>query len=226
MFTGLVEATGTVEALVETSSGARLAVDSPIVAYELGESVSVNGACLTVVESKAGRFVADLSSETLDKTTLGTLTRGSTVNLERSLQVGARLGGHWVLGHVDRVVSVARFEPRGDARYMAIRLDQDLLHLVAEKGSVTLDGVSLTVNEVSADGFSVMLIPHTLEATGLHRVSVGQRVNFEADVLARYVARLYELGRAPAVSASGGDDRLMQSLREAGFVSPTPKGSS
>jgi riboflavin synthase len=189
MFTGLVQAQGS---LVERSAqgrGQRLRFECPFEDLQLGESISVDGACLTVAECTAAGFAVDASSETLARTTLGALQQGSSVNLERALRASDRMGGHMVLGHVDQVVRVSRVEPADPGLRVHVDLAEPLLRLVAEKGSVCLNGVSLTVNAVSATGFEVLLIPHTLEVTNLKRLATGGELNFEADVMARYAAR-------------------------------------
>jgi len=190
MFTGLVEATGHVASLTPTESGVRLRVGSPFGALTLGESVSVNGACLTVTAATEDAFDADLTSETLERTTLGRLATGARVNLERPLMVGARLGGHLVSGHVDGRARVVALMEEGEARHVKVECPRDLARYVAEKGSVTLDGVSLTVNVVAGNVFSLMLIPHTLAVTTLGELAVGTEMNLEVDLVARYVERL------------------------------------
>ena len=192
MFSGLVAAVGRVERIDTVEMGARLGVTSPLGPLELGESVSVNGACLTVVALCPGGFAADLSRETLDRTSLGKLGPGDGVNLERALALGERLGGHLVTGHVDGLARVLRVEEVGSARSVELECSAPLARFVAEKGSVTLDGVSLTVNRVTGSRFEVMLIPHTLEVTTLGSIAVGRELNLEVDLVARYVARWLE----------------------------------
>ena len=196
MFTGLVEATGRLGARERRGPGFRVVVHTALGPLELGESISVSGACLTVAEVGDGSFAADISLETAERTTLGRLPHGAAVNLERSLELGARLGGHLVSGHVDAVVRVQATEPAGEALRVRVELPREQRRLVAEKGSVVLDGVSLTVNAVFGDAFEVMLIPHTLGVTTLGEVRVGLELNFEADVIARYVARWLETREA------------------------------
>lgn len=179
-----------------SEGGARLVLEAPIGELELGESVSVNGACLTVAALVDNGFAADLSHETLERTSLGALVPGSRVNLERSLRLADRLGGHLVSGHVDGLARVAAVEAVGETLRVSFECSRALLRYVAEKGSVALDGVSLTVNAVSSDGFSVMLIPHTLSVTTLSDLTPGRQLNFEVDLVARYVARFLESGRA------------------------------
>lgn len=192
MFSGLVAAVGRIERVDATESGARIAVASPLGPLALGESISVSGACLTVAALLPGGFAADLSRETLARTTLGRLVPGDGVNLERALALGERLGGHLVTGHVDGLARVVRLAPAGGTLGVELEGPAALLRFVAEKGSVTLDGVSLTVNRVTGTRFEVMLIPHTLEVTTLGALAVGRDLNLEVDLVARYVARWLE----------------------------------
>jgi riboflavin synthase len=193
MFTGLVEAIGTVRALSRSPRGARLEVDAPF-APEIvrGESVAVDGACLTAVED--GRALFDASPETLDRTTLGALRPGARVNLERALRVGDRLGGHWVLGHVDACARIVAVGGLGDARRVDVELPAALAPLVVEKGSIAVDGVSLTVNGVDAASFHVALIPETQGRTTLAAKPAGALVNLEGDVLGRFVLKALAAG--------------------------------
>ncbi len=179
--------------------------------------MSVDGVCLTVDAltgggSEAG-FEADCSQETLARTTLGGVAVGGGVNLERAATLGQRMGGHIVSGHVDGTGVVAEKRALGDALHVEFTMPKDLARYVAEKGSICVSGVSLTVNGVSADRFSVVLIPHTLNKTTLETISVGTKVNLEVDVVARYVARLLEAGRD-----GNADDALLAKLRSAGFA--------
>lgn len=193
MFTGIVEEIGTVEMLEVAGQDARLRVRGPLVVSDarLGDSVAVSGVCLTVTELPGdGTFVADVMPETLRRTALGDLDVGGTVNLERALQVGGRYGGHVVQGHVDGVGAVRSRTPGPRWDDVEIELDPSLARYVAEKGSVTVSGVSLTVTHVGDDSFGVSLIPTTLEATTLGALAVGARVNLEVDVLAKYTERL------------------------------------
>lgn len=194
MFTGLVVERGRViERVAAGDSGAiRLAVEhSPELAARLplGASLAVAGTCLTVIASAPARSDFELSPETLSRTTLGGLREGDLVNLEPALRLGDALGGHWVQGHVDTVVRVIERRDLGDHRLLAFELPPELAAFVVEKGSVTIDGVSLTVAALAADRFEVALIPHTLEVTTLGGLQPGERVNFEADILAKHVAR-------------------------------------
>jgi riboflavin synthase len=192
MFTGLVATTGLLESRSPRGTGARMTVRAhldgePLV---LGESIAVDGVCLSVDAILPDGFEFDASSETCSRTTLGGLEAGSTVHLERALRVGDRLGGHLVTGHVDGMGVLVGRRPVGEAVWMTFAPPADLARFFAEKGSVTVDGVSLTVNAISRDGFEVMLIPHTLTKTKLGRLVAGSRVNLEVDLIARYVERL------------------------------------
>jgi riboflavin synthase len=196
MFTGLVEALGTIERTTEEAAGRRLTVawpglDEPLA---IGASVAVNGCCLTVVRTDGEQFDVQAGPETLDRTNLGTKQPGDVVNLERSLRVGDRLGGHFVQGHVDGTAALIERRAEGEWEFLAFRLlDPALAPLLVEKGSIAVDGVSLTLVDVGADSFSVMLIPHTLAVTTLGALHIGDRVNIEADMLAKHVRKL--LGR-------------------------------
>ena len=206
MFTGIVEGTGTVAALAAAAdgSGARLEVEAPWLAGELrlGESVAVNGCCVTVAEPAAAGFAADLVAETLRRTALGGLAAGARVNLERPLALGGRLGGHLVQGHVDGVAKVLDRTPVGEGEEVRIELPDDLERYVVEKGSIAVDGVSLTVAGVGPGWFSVALVPHTLEVTTLGDRRPGDPVQLEVDVVAKYVERLVAPMRAGADESS------------------------
>jgi riboflavin synthase len=202
MFTGLVMALGRVERVERRAEGVRVQIRAPLDHLELGESICVSGACLTVAATNAGTFEADVTRETLDRTTLGRLSVGDPVNLERAAALGDRLGGHLLTGHVDGVARVTRVVPSGDAREVEVEVPAGLERFIAEKGSVALDGVSLTVNRVNGARFEIMLIPHTLAVTTLGAVAAEREYNFEVDLLARYVARLLETETVSGVSAS------------------------
>lgn len=185
MFTGLVASTGTVE-----TAGPRLRIATPLTAeLERGDSVAVGGVCLTAVAIENGSFEADVMEETLKRSSLGALRPGDAVNLELALRVGDRLGGHFVQGHVDATGSVDSVEKRELSTVIRLRAPGEVLRYIVEKGSIAVDGVSLTVVEVDADGFSVSLIPETLERTTLGSLQPGDVVNLEADMLAKYVVR-------------------------------------
>lgn len=239
MFTGLVESKGT---LLRRSGGAgntrdaRLVVEgdfgltaTPSIGHEplvLGESIAVDGVCLTVasIVTPGGPgvpsvFEADASAETLAKTTLGDLSTGAAVNLERAVPLGGRMGGHIVSGHVDGVGLIKSKSPDGAAVKVTFQPPAELMRYIAPKGSICVNGVSLTVNGVSSDGFDVMIIPHTREKTSLDVLPVGSKVNLEVDLLARYVARMLQ-----ATGPGGGNDHAasdaawLDRLKRAGYM--------
>lgn len=199
MFTGIVEELGSVVSL----EGPRLRLSARTVLGDvsMGASIAVNGCCLTVVAWGADWWEADVSDETFARTSLGSLSPGDPVNLERPVRLDDRLGGHLVQGHVDAVGEVVRPVPD-----LQIRMPERLLRYVVEKGSITVDGVSLTVVDVLDDGFTVAVIPHTSEVTTLGVRSPGQRVNLEVDVMAKYAERLLVGYRGPESGPAGGDD--------------------
>ena len=188
MFTGIVEEVGKV-ALIETG---KLAVNASLVmeGLHLGDSVSINGACLTVVDQSPGRFAVDLSPETLRRTSLGNLNVGGPINLERALAAHGRLGGHIVQGHVDGTGRVTSLKPEQDCLIVRIKAPKRLMPYIVEKGFVAVDGISLTVVKKGASSFSLSVIPYTLQNTNLGTMAVGGRVNLEADILAKYVESL------------------------------------
>jgi riboflavin synthase len=193
MFTGIIEGLGRVSALESRGGDVRLRVDVgslPFAAVQLGESIAVNGVCLTVVEFDAASFAADASNETLSLTTLGVLQVGAPVNLERAMRPTDRLGGHLVSGHVDGLGRVLSIVEDARAQRWRFAAPAALLRYVAKKGSICVDGVSLTVNEVDSEGFEVALIPHTVAHTAFAQTKAGAEVNLEIDLVARYVERL------------------------------------
>ncbi len=195
MFTGIVQAVGEVRALERRGSGARARIGTPpgfLEGVAVGDSIAVSGVCLTAVTVAPGAFEADLSAETLARTTLGRLTARARVNLEKALTLSTPLGGHLVTGHVDGVATVAARQPRGECVLLRFRLPGGLARYVARKGSVAVDGVSLTVNAVEGETFDVSLVPHTLAVTTLDGLRPGARVNLEVDIVARYLERLLE----------------------------------
>ena len=191
MFTGLVADLGTVADTALTAQGLRLALESRL-ASELaeGDSIAVNGVCLTATGLCGARFGADVMHETLRRSSLGDLAPGAQVNLELAMRAGDRLGGHFVQGHVDGVGAVSEIEDDGFARVVRIEAGAEILRYVVEKGSIAVDGVSLTVSAVDAQSLSVSLIPETLERTTLGSVATGDPVNLEVDMLAKYVEKL------------------------------------
>lgn len=190
MFTGIVIETGRVRKAGERKGILNLEVEAQLAReLETGDSVSVNGVCLTATSTGRRRFSAEVMSETLARSTLGALTRGTTVNLELPARLADRLGGHLVQGHVDGLAEVVRIEEDDAARRIWFRADEDLLRYMVPKGSIALDGVSLTLVDVGSTTFQVALIPHTLAATTLGRLETGTKVNVEVDVIAKYVER-------------------------------------
>lgn len=204
MFTGIIERLGVLTGRRPVAGGARLdiAPERPYDDLVVGESIAINGACLTVEpDSTPGRLVFFTSGETLQRTTLGSLRNGAPLNLERALRPADRLGGHIVLGHVDAVGAIRRFDRTGESWHLEVGFPPELAPLLAAKGSVAVDGISLTLVDADRDAFSVAVIPQTVERTNLRAAGPGAAVNLEADVMARYVLR------------------ALQSLREAGGLS-------
>jgi riboflavin synthase len=210
MFTGIIEAVGSVSALEARGGDTRLSVRCPaldLAASAVGDSIAVNGCCLTMVSLDGTGFTADVSRESLALTTLGTLAAGSAVNLERALTLSKPLGGHLVTGHVDGIGVVAGRAHDGRSVRFRIRVPAGLARYLARKGSVCVDGVSLTVNELEGAVFGVNIVPHTLSATGFGSLQPGSKVNLEVDIVARYLERL--------VGAAGG--LSLARLEEYGF---------
>jgi riboflavin synthase len=207
MFTGLVVAQGKVKRIRDRAGGMELEIEAPKVARELdaGDSVAVNGACLTATSAGRRRFLVELMPETVARSTFARIERGANVNLELPLRLSDRLGGHLVQGHVDGVARVVRSEEDDGARRVWLSADEDIVRYVVGKGSVSLDGVSLTVVEAGRSTFQVALIPHTLGATTLGRLEIGSEVNVEVDILAKYVERF--TSRATIAGAHGGKGR-------------------
>jgi riboflavin synthase len=193
MFTGIINHAGRVQS-IEKRGDTRIAIAVPFDASQLdvGASIACSGCCLTVAERGKDWFAVTVSAETLSHTTLGSWKIGDPMNLERSLKVGDELGGHLVLGHVDDMAKVVRVMPESDSLRMTFEASRDLAKFIAPKGAVTLDGVSLTVNEVDGARFGVNIIPHTAKVTTFAHAKAGTKVNLEVDILARYVARLVQ----------------------------------
>jgi len=200
MFTGLIEDVGVLNDVRTNSDHAVVAVSTslPMTEITLGESIAVNGVCLTVTSFGNGVFTADVSPETVKRTTLGRLSRGTSVSLERALRLSDRLGGHLVTGHVDGLATIVERRQEGNAWFFRFQVDPTLVSVMIEKGSVAIDGISLTVNEVKENSFSVAIIPHTLKMTSLQDRKVGDEVNIETDLIGKYVARFM---------SSGGDEK-------------------
>ncbi|HNY42530.1 MAG TPA: riboflavin synthase [Bryobacteraceae bacterium] len=214
MFTGIIEEIGVLEAVLPAQGGARLRLRAQIVMADLkeGDSVSVSGVCLTAVELRRDGFSADVSPETIKRSTLGGLTPGSFVNLERALTPSTRIGGHVVQGHVDGVGEIEAIEQvSGEYWWLTVRAGDELDRYLVEKGSVAVDGISLTIAEVEDGRFSVAVIPHTIAQTTLKHYRAGSRVNIETDVLAKYVEKLLR------ASASEGGRLTVDRLREMGW---------
>lgn len=222
VFTGLVQTQGKLLARSPRGNGFRLCVSHDLGPLELGESIAVNGVCLTATVCQADRFEADASRETISRSTLGALPIGGSVHLERALRVGDRFGGHIVAGHVDAIARVLELEKHEDSLELVFELPKALLPFIAEKGSVAVDGVSLTINQVSSNQFSVTIIPHTQSATHLHALRKGDAVNLEVDVLARYVVHLARMtapqGSEPTREVADRDASLRLALKNAGIL--------
>ena len=199
MFTGIVRELGTVVSAEEAANGRALVLRAPATANGagVGDSVAVDGCCLTVEESTGSELTFHAVPETLSRTTLGDLRAHALVNVEPALRAGDALGGHYVQGHVDAVGRVQSVEAEGEGLRVFVEAPEDVLRYCVVKGSVTVDGVSLTVAELASDAFAVALVPHTIEATTLSALRPGQRVNLEADVLAKYVERLLGSAHVP-----------------------------
>lgn len=217
MFTGITEHTGKIESIEGRADGGRLRVslagaDAIASDMKLGDSIAVNGCCLTVVEFDAGHFAADLSGETLRRTSLGEKKAGDLVNLERPLAPGARLGGHFVQGHVDGTGRVTEMKAEGDSWWLSVRVPEDLRRYVAEKGSIAIDGISLTVARWADGVASIAIIPFTYEHTNVGKMRAGDSANLECDILAKYVESLLG-GRATRPASRLTVSRLV----EAGF---------
>lgn len=194
MFTGIVEDVGRISHLENLSGGRRLwvATGLPVSSFETGESIAIAGACMTVVETADGEFAVDVSAESLRRTSLGDLAPGDAVNLERAMQLGDRLGGHMVSGHIDGTGVVDSIRPEGESSIFTFRVAPDLMPMLVEKGSVAVDGISLTCFACRKDRFDVAVIPHTMTATTLGVRLPGGKVNIEVDMMGKYVAKLVE----------------------------------
>jgi riboflavin synthase len=203
MFTGIVEELGTVRSVLTSRQSAKLSITADIVLQnvKLGDSIAVNGVCLTVTDHGRNWFSADVMPETMHRTALGDLTSGRKVNLERALRLSDRLGGHIVSGHIDGVGIIQSRQPLDNAILIALQADSKLLRYVVNKGSVALDGISLTVVDCGKDWLSVSIIPHTLSATTLHGKSVGDTVNIETDMIAKYTEKLLGLVQSSDLQA-------------------------
>ena len=217
MFTGIIEEIGEIKEIRHGEKSARLTVACRTVTEgsRVGDSIAVNGVCLTATNITTGSFTADVMAETIRRSSLGTLVPGSRVNLERAMPADGRFGGHIVSGHIDGTGTVTKLTKEDNAVWVTIRAEQTVLRLIVEKGSVAIDGISLTVAKVEADSFSVSVIPHTGSATTLLEKKVGDKVNLENDVIGKYVERLLNLTSAQPERKS----RInMDFLAEHGFL--------
>lgn len=218
MFTGIIETVGTVKRIARGARSASLEIEAPQILddVEVGDSIATNGVCLTATSVTARTFTADVMHETLERSSLGTLTAGSHVNLERAMAANGRFGGHFVSGHIDATGTIARIERDDTAVWYTIDADPDVLRYVVEKGSVAIDGISLTVARVTETSLSVSTIPHTNQQTTLPEHACGDVVNLECDVIAKYTEKL--LGLAPATGTAGqGSAITMEFLAKNGF---------
>ncbi len=218
MFTGIIRALGKIERNEPSDGDIRLTIacgDLDMTQVQIGDSIAVNGTCLTAVELRGQSFVADVSVETMEKTSLGQLALGSPVNLETALTLNTALGGHLVSGHVDGLATLV--EMQADARSIRYRFEVEpgIQHYIAVKGSVTVDGTSLTVNNVEGNRFDVNIVPHTRQKTVFQYYQVGSRVNIEVDIIARYLERLLQ-GRADKAALE--DRQLVETLIKSGFI--------
>jgi riboflavin synthase len=213
MFTGLIEDTGRVTTLERRGDAGLLRIETalPVAEIAIGDSMAVNGACLTVTGQAGNMLTFDVSPESFSRSTIGSLRSGNIVNLERALKLGDRLGGHIVTGHVDCIASLARSQEHAGNRVLDFTLPPTSNRYLVEKGSVTIDGISLTVNSVSDGGFSVNIIPHTYSRTTLSTLRVGDNVNIETDIIGKYVERLTQPWKQ-------GGGLSLKTLAENGFV--------
>jgi riboflavin synthase len=216
MFTGLIEDVGHVAQLLPSGAAARLLIVTHLPTAEIrrGDSLAINGVCLTVVAVDAERLSFDISPESRQSAAFDHLSAGSPVNIERALRLGDRIGGHLVSGHVDCVGTISERRERSSHTVFSFLMPEMQMRYLAPKGSIAVDGISLTVNEVRSNGFSVNVIPHTLQATNLQRRTMGDSVNIETDILAKYVERLLLPGER---TATGG--LTLETLAKAGFLS-------
>ncbi|MBN2027828.1 MAG: riboflavin synthase [Actinobacteria bacterium] len=219
MFTGIIEEVGNVKELRVSARGARITVSSLGLWKDLaiGDSVAVNGVCLTAVEKGGGAFTADISAESLQRSNLGNLRRGMPVNLERALTLNTRLGGHLVQGHVDGVGTVTAIKESGEGRVYSFCITPEVAEFLVEKGSIAVDGISLTISALGEGEFSVAVIPHTVEETNLRGMKAGDAVNLEVDIIAKYVHRYLERGLS-GDDSTGESASFYEKLAEGGFL--------
>lgn len=217
MFTGIIEATGHIAAIKRSGQDAQLTIHSDTLDFsdvKLGDSIASNGVCLTVTSLAAHSFTADVSGETLSRTLFGSYQTGQRINLEKALLPTTRLGGHLVSGHVDGIAIVSRVEKTGQSWQIYLQSPEELSRYIAEKGSVTIDGISLTVNELTTNGFRLTIVPHTARETTIQALQAGSKVHLEVDLLARYIERLLQ-GKQAAAPAS---HVTMNLLQQSGFL--------
>ena len=216
MFTGIIQAIGHIQKMEQKDGDVRLTLntaDLELSESDLGDSIAVNGVCLTATEYTDNGFVADVSGETLEKTSLGFLRQGSPVNLEKALTLNTALGGHIVSGHVDGLGTLISQRNDGRSIRYEFSVPQEFAHYIAEKGSVTIDGTSLTVNHVEGNIFGINIVPHTRENTIFQNYEINTQVNIEVDIIARYLERLLT-----GQSSVQGDNTLLKTLSESGFI--------
>ncbi len=221
MFTGIIQAVGSIASMQDIGGDKRVRLNTAglsLVNVELGDSIAVNGVCLTVIEKHADGFSADVSGETLSRTGLGNLKKNSAVNLEKAVTPTTALGGHLVSGHVDGIGEVISRQVDARSVRFSVRTPAALARYIAEKGSICVDGISLTVNAVDGDVFELNIVPHTIDQTTMANFIVGTKVNLEVDIIARYLERLL-LGDKAAESGSSGADLSRAFLAENGFAS-------
>ena len=221
MFTGIIQAVGSIASMQDIGGDKRVRLNTAGLALtnvELGDSIAVNGVCLTVIEKHADGFSADVSGETLSRTGLGNLKKNSAVNLEKAVTPTTALGGHLVSGHVDGIGEVIGRQVDARSVRFSVRTPAALARYIAEKGSICVDGISLTVNAVDGDVFELNIVPHTIDQTTMKNFIVGTKVNLEVDIIARYLERLL-LGDKAAESGSSGADLSRAFLAENGFAS-------
>ncbi|MCL4537712.1 MAG: riboflavin synthase [Nitrospirae bacterium] len=221
MFTGLIIELGEIVSLEKKTESARLSLRANEVLKDaaLGDSIAVNGVCLTAVNIEKDILYFDVSFETLKSTNLGNLKRGDRVNLEPSLRPNSKIGGHFVTGHVEDIGKIRSKTPLGNAVRIEIETQDNVLRYLVEKGSVAVDGISLTVVDVLKDAFSVVIIPHTAKLTTIGFKNVGDTVNLEPDILGKYVAKFLAGSQQSAVSSQNKDKELLSALKQSGFIS-------
>jgi len=217
MFTGIVEDLGIVKRVVKSGAGAKLSIESKLAASDakMGDSISVNGSCLTVVDIQGEELSFDISAETLEKTNLDTLMPAGRVNIERALRADSRIGGHFVNGHIDCIGKIASREERADFVNIAVEIPDEYMIYLSEKGSIAVDGISLTINRLKNNSFSVMIIPHTISVTSLGYKETGDSVNIEVDILAKYANRLINRSAGQSSRTANISKNL---LKEHGFI--------